>query len=197
MDDKVLVNIRGCNGSGKSTIPLSMMNDSGMCVETLYSSDGDKIVSFTVFPAYGWVALGTYFNKTGGLDTVKSIEHTKLALNAALCIYPEYDLLMEGILCSTTYSSYADIFHYVESTYKRKVIVLSLMPPVEKAIQRVYKRNGGKQVKNELIEAKWGMVYRSHQKFKNAGFCTVKVDSSKVTKEQMLPSFLKTINKYR
>lgn len=197
MSKRLLVNIRGCNGSGKSTIPLSMMDDPELCVETLYDSSGERVVSFTVFPAYGWIALGTYFNKTGGLDTVRSIEHTKLALHAALSLYPEYDVLMEGILCSTTFSSYAALYHEVEKQYKRKVIILSLMPPVEEAIHRVYKRNGGKQVKNELIESKWNAVYNSHQKFKNDGFCTVRVDSSKITKEQMLPAFLKTVEKYR
>lgn len=194
----VLVNIRGCNGSGKSTIPLTMMqNDPDMFVETLYDSDGEKIVSFTVFPSYEWVALGTYFNKTGGLDTIRCIDHTKLALAAALSLYPDYDILMEGILCSTTFSSYAQIFHEVEQQYDRKVIIISLMPPVEEAIRRVYKRNGGKPVKDELIQAKWGMVARSHEKFKADGFCTVRADSSKVSKNNMLPAFLKTVEKKR
>ena len=197
MHKRVLVNIRGCNGSGKSTIPLSMLDDPKLCVETLYDSNGDKIVSITVFPTYRWVALGTYFNKTGGLDTVRSIAHTELAMYAALSLYPEYDVLMEGILCSTTFSSYAAMYHKVEKQYNRKVIILSLMPPVEEAIRRVYKRNGGKQVKNELIEAKWGMVCRSHQKFKEDGFCAIRVDSSKIKKEQMLSAFLKTVEKYR
>ena len=198
MVKQVLVNIRGCNGSGKSTIPLQMLkNDPDVCVETLYASNGEKIVSFTVFPNYEWVALGTYFNKTGGLDTIRCIDHTKLALTAALSLYPDYDILMEGILCSTTFSSYAQIFHEVEQKYDRKVIILSLMPPVEEAIRRVYKRNGGKPVKDELIRAKWGMVYRSHEKFQADGFCTVKADSSRVPKSHMLQAFLKTVEKWK
>lgn len=197
MKQRMLVNIRGCNGSGKSTIPLSMMDDPELFVETLIDSKGEKVVSLTIFPSYGWVALGTYFNKTGGLDTVRCIEAVKIGIHAAICLYPDYDILMEGILCSTTFSSYAAIFHEVETTYPMKTLILSLMPPVEVAINRVYTRNGNKPIKEELIEAKWGMVYRSHQKFKKDGFCTVRVDSSKVTKERMLPCFTKTIEKNR
>lgn len=197
MNNRVLVNIRGCNGSGKSTIPLSMMGDPDMCVETLVDSSGQKVAAFTVFPSYGWVALGTYFNKTGGMDTLSCLEAIKTALHAAICLYPDFDILMEGILCSTTFSSYAALFHEIEKTYGIQVIILSLMPPVEEAIKRVYARNGGKPVKEDLIEAKWGMVYRSHQKFKNDGFIACRVDSSKVQKDRMLNAFLKTISKYR
>ena len=194
---RVLVNIRGCNGSGKSTIPLSMMDDPKLYVETLVDSKGNKVVPLTVFPSYGWVAIGTYFNKTGGLDTVSCIEATKIGMHAALCLYPDYDVLMEGILCSTTFSSYAAMFHEVEETYGIKVIILSLMPPIKEAIRRVYARNGNKPIKEELIEAKRGMVYRSHEKFKKDGFCTVRVDSSKVSKSRMLQAFISTVEKYR
>lgn len=195
---RVLVNIRGCNGSGKSTIPLSMMNDPDMWVWDINGSDGKRICSFTVFPSFKWIALGTYFNKTGGLDTIRDKETVHGCLFAALEAFPEYDILMEGILASTTFSSYAELFKTVEAKYpETKVIIVSLMPPVEVAIDRVYQRNGGKPVKEELIQAKWGMVFRSHKKFKDAGFTTVKVDSSKVSKDKMLSAFLRTINKYR
>lgn len=197
LKNRVLVNIRGCNGAGKSTIPLSMMNDPDMCVETLLDSQGQRVAAITVFPSYGWVALGTYFNKTGGLDTISCIEAVKTALHAAICLYPDYDVLMEGILCSTTFSSYSVIFHDIEAIYGMRVIILSLMPPVEEAIKRVYSRNGGKPVKEDLIRAKWDAVYKSHQKFKAEGFCVIRADSSKIRKGQMLPCFLKTIEKHR
>lgn len=168
-----------------------------MCVETLIDSNGEKVVALTVFPSYGWVALGTYFNKTGGLDTVRCIAATRIGLHAAICLYPDYDILMEGILCSTTFSSYAEMFQEVERVYGIQPIIISLMPPVEEAIRRVYSRNGGKPVKEALIQSKWTSVYNSHRKFKDAGFCTIRVDSSKVSKERMLPCFLKTVEKYR
>lgn len=196
--NRVLVNIRGCNGAGKSTIPLSMMSDASMWVWDINGSDGKKLCSFTVFPSYKWIALGTYFNKTGGLDTIKNKTLIRICLFAALDAFPEYNVLMEGILASTTFSSYANLFKEVEERYsKTKVVILSLMPPVETAIERVYKRNGGKPIKEDLIHAKWGMVYRSHKKFKDAGFTTIRVNSAKVRKGKMLKAFLKTVDKYR
>lgn len=197
---RVLVNVRGCNGAGKSTIPMSMMDDPEMYVHEIMGSDGKKISAITVFPSYGWVALGTYFNKTGGLDTLKNNAVTKLTLFAALDGFPEYDVLMEGIMASTIRSTYIDLFHEVEDYYGKKqlkVIVVSLLPPVDVALSRVYKRNGGKPINEAAVAGKWNTVARNVTEFANAGFISVRVNSAKVKKKNMLSAFLKTVNKYR
>lgn len=198
MSKRVLVNIRGCNGSGKSTIPMSMMNDPEMFVQELVGSDGKKISALTIFPTYGWVALGTYFNKTGGLDTLKNNEITRITLYAALDLFPEYDVLMEGIMASTIRSTYIDLFHEIEDTYKGlKVLIISLLPPVEIALSRVYKRNGGKPIKEDAVRGKWETVERNVKYFSDAGFDSIRVNSAKVKKSQMLSAFLKTVEKHR
>lgn len=197
---RVLVNVRGCNGAGKSTIPMSMMDDPKMYVHEIVGSDGRKISAITVFPSYGWVALGTYFNKTGGLDTLKNNAVTKLTLFAALDGFPEYDVLMEGIMASTIRSTYIDLFHEVEDYYGKKrlkVIVVSLLPPVDVALSRVYKRNGGKPINEAAVAGKWNTVARNVSAFAEAGFTSIKVNSAKVKKRNMLPAFLKTVDKYR
>ena len=159
MSKRMLVNIRGCNGAGKSTIPLSMMDDPEMFVQELMGSDNKRISSLTVFPKYGWVALGTYFNKTGGLDTLKNNDITRMTLYAALDLFPEYDVLMEGIMASTIRSTYIDLFHEIEENYRNvKVLIVSLLPPVEIAISRVYKRNGGKPIKEDA-KAQSRLIY--------------------------------------
>lgn len=194
---RVLVNIRGCNGAGKSTIPLSMLDDPELSESYIYSSDAKRIATITVFPTYGWVALGKYSNKCGGLDTIKDIATVERALEYALIRYPKYDLIMEGILCSTTYSSYADMYRKAEKKYSVQPIILSLMPPVEVCLARIQERNGGKPIKENLVADKWGMVYRSHKKFKAAGFTTIRVNTEKVPKSKMQAAFFKTIEKYR
>lgn len=196
----MLVNVRGCNGAGKSTIPMSMMDDPNMYVHEIVGSDGKKISAITVFPSYGWVALGTYFNKTGGLDTLKNNAVTKLTLFAALDGFPEYDVLMEGIMASTIRSTYIDLFHEVEDYYGKKqlkVIVVSLLPPIDVALSRVYKRNGGKPINEAAVAGKWNTVARNVEAFAEAGFTSVKVNSAKVKKQNMLPAFLKTVDKHR
>ena len=194
---RMLVNIRGCNGAGKSTIPMSMMDDPEMYVHEIRGSDGKRISSITVFPSYGWVALGTYFNKTGGLDTLRNNDITRMTLYAALDGFPEYNVLMEGIMASTIRSTYIDLFHEVEEYYNDlKVIIISLLPPVEVAISRVYSRNGGKPIQEEAVRGKWETVAKNVSAFSEAGFTSLRVDSSKVSKDKMLKAFLKTIKKH-
>ena len=194
---RMLVNIRGCNGAGKSTIPMSMMDDPEMYVHEIRGSDGKRISSITVFPSYGWVALGTYFNKTGGLDTLRNNDITRMTLYAALDGFPEYNVLMEGIMASTIRSTYIDLFHEVEEYYNDlKVIIISLLPPVEVANSRVYSRNGGKPIQEEAVRGKWETVAKNVSAFSEAGFTSLRVDSSKVSKDKMLKAFLKTIKKH-
>lgn len=193
---RVLVNIRGCNGAGKSTIPMSMMDDPYMWVHTIVDDTGKKLSAITVFPTYGWVALGTYFNKTGGMDTLKNNFITKLTLQVALKEFQDFNILMEGIMASTIRSTYVDLFHDVEKSWPIRVIVLNLLPPVEVAISRVYSRNGGKPINEEAVRGKWETVAKNAKVFSDEGFISIRVDSSKVRKENMLKAFFKTIKKY-
>ena len=191
----MLVNIRGCNGAGKSTIPMSMMDDPEMYVHEIKGSDGKRISAITVFPTYGWVALGTYFNKTGGMDTLRDNWTTRMTLYAALDGFPEYNVLMEGIMASTIRSTYIDLFQEVQDYYgdDLTIMILSLLPPVEVAISRVYSRNGGKPINEEAVRGKWETVARNVDEFSMAGFTSLTLNTAKIPKERMLRVFLKKV----
>lgn len=192
---RTLVNIRGCNGAGKSTIPMSMMDDPEMYVHEIRGSDGKRMSAITVFPTYGWVALGTYFNKTGGMDTLRDNWTTRMTLYAALDGFPEYNVLMEGIMASTIRSTYIDLFQEVQEYYgdDLTIMVLSLLPPVEVAISRVYSRNGGKPINEEAVRGKWETVARNVAAFGEAGFNSLTLNTAKISKERMLRAFLKKV----
>lgn len=193
----VLVNIRGCNGSGKSTIPLSMMCDPDMYVYVA-EYNGKQLKIATVFPNYSWVALGTYFNKTGGMDLFRGNDIIKFAIMEVLSKFKEYDIIMEGVIASTVRSTYINLFKEIELLYPdRKIIILSIIPPIEVCVQRVKERNGGKEVIEKYIFDKWKVVDRNVDHFKNEGFISLRVNSAKVKKENMLKAFNKTIDKYR
>lgn len=192
---RTLVNIRGCNGAGKSTIPMSMMDDPEMYVHEIRGSDGKRMSAITVFPSYGWVALGTYFNKTGGMDTLRDNWTTRMTLYAALDGFPEYNVLMEGIMASTIRSTYIDLFQEVQEYYgdDLTIMIISLLPPVEVAISRVYSRNGGKPINEEAVRGKWETVARNVAAFGEAGFTSITLNTAKIPKERMLRVFLKKV----
>lgn len=196
MSKRVIVNIRGCNGAGKSTIPMCMMDDKKMFVQS-YDWEGKQKNMLTVFPSYGWVALGTYFNKTGGCDTLSTKSMTEYALIRALEDYPEYDIILEGIILSTVFSTYGELFKDLEEEFDRTAVIVTLTTPLEVCIERIYKRNGGKGFNEKLVRDKRDMVMRSHEKYKAIGLKAIKIDPSKVSKDKLLGKFFKTIDKYR
>lgn len=204
---RVLVNIRGCNGAGKSTIPMQMMEaDPDYHYHGVgRKENGDpKSPYITVFPNLKWVALGHYRAKTGGMDTISTNEEMLEAFRYAWKNYPSYDVLMEGVIASTIRSTYIDLFKEYQKLSNdraidppRKIIVMNFLPPVEVCIKRVYKRNGGKPVKEDQIEMKWKTVMRNVKYFREAGITALKVDTSRYKKSEMLPKFLKIVDKYR
>lgn len=204
---RVLVNIRGCNGSGKSTIAMQMMeeDDSYTYHGVGRKENGDpKSPYITVFPRLKWVALGHYRAKTGGMDTIATNEDILSAFRYAWKNYPSYDILMEGVIASTIKSTYIDLFTEYQRKSKdnaidppRKIIVINFLPPVDVCIRRVLRRNGGKPVKEDQIQSKWATVNKNVVAFREAGITALKVDTSKIKKSEMLPKFLCIVDKYR
>lgn len=195
----MIVNIRGCNGAGKSTIPMSMMElDPDFEVVRLGVSKTGKPCSpaLTIFHKLGWIALGTYFNKTGGMDTYKNNADTVMALYYALRNYPEYDIVMEGVIASTIKSTYAELFRELEED-GHQVLIMAFVPPLEVCLERIQSRNGGKPINEELVAGKWRSVNSGVDYFREAGLTCLRIDTSKCSKESMMKNFLKTVDKHR
>lgn len=156
-----VVNIRGTNASGKSTVPLQMLaNDRGAYILT---KEGNDVA--TVFPNYNFVAVGRYRTKTGGLDGIKTTAEAKELLDTLhVC---SMDILFEGILCSTVFSTWAEQLKKHQNTSpNRKAGVLNIVNDLEVVKERLMKRNGGKEVKMEQIESKWKTVKKNVDKFR-------------------------------
>ena len=152
--------------------------------------------ALTVFHKLKWVALGTYFNKTGGMDTYGTNAETKTALFHALTDYPDYDIVMEGVIASTIKSTYAELFKQLEE-YGHQVLIMAFVPPLEVCLERIQQRNGGKPIKEDLVASKWHSVNSGVDYFRNAGLTCLRIDTSRCSRENMLRNFLNTVEKYR
>lgn len=195
----MIVNIRGCNGAGKSTIPMSLMGlDPDYEIVKLGVGKTGKPCNpaLTIFHKLKWVALGTYLSKTGGMDTYGSNQETKMALEYALKHYPDYDIVMEGVLASTIKSTYAELFRELEAQ-GHQVLIMAFVPPLKVCLERIQQRNGGKPIKEDLVAGKWRSVNSGVDYFREAGLTCLRIDTSKCTKESMLKCFLRTVDKHR
>lgn len=188
-----LINIRGCNGSGKSTIPISMMESDECSFEVMWQRDGKSRVIGTVFPKYNYIAIGHYHSKCGGMDSIKDTNEIKEAVNALWNL--SYNILMEGIMASTVRKTYIELFQRMNEIHslQRDIIVFNLLPPLEVCLDRIQKRNGGKPIKEELVLSKWKTVERNVQHFQNAGFKSLRVSNEEVDKDETLNWFFNQI----
>lgn len=195
IDTRLLVNIRGCNGAGKSTIPMMMRNADPDTFEINWYINGREKVLATVFPSYKFLALGSYKVgvNCGGLDTFKTTQHTISALKLVWNL--PYHILLEGIMASTVRQTYIDLFHEVnaENSLKRDIIIYNILPPLQVCLDRVQKRNGGKPVKEEQIGSKWNTVDKNVKYFEDAGFTSLRVSNENVAPGETLRWFFDEI----
>lgn len=188
-----LVNIRGCNGSGKSTIPLSMKDSDEDTFEVVWQQDGKERVVATVFPNYEFIAIGKYTTKCGGMDALKTTDEIKMAVEVLWNM--NYNILMEGIMASTVRQTYIDLFLQMneEHELQREIIIYNILPPLNVCLNRIQQRNGGKPIKEELVSSKWKTVDNNVQHFKNAGFRSLKVSNEDITQAETLKWFFEQI----
>lgn len=193
LENPLLVNIRGCNGAGKSTIPLMMLQTDPYTFEVTWKYDGKERVVATVFPKYQFLAIGKYQTKCGGLDSLKSTQETKDAVDTLWNC--KFHILMEGVLASTVYGTYVDLFQSISKRYApldlplRQVVMFNIVPPLEVCLERIQQRNGGKPIKSELVENKRKTVLRNHQHFLDAGLRSIVVSNETVSKDETLNWF--------
>lgn len=194
----MIVAVRGPNGSGKSSIPMSMLDDPDKKIVTK-PWHGKQRNIYTVFPTYGWVTLGSYLIKTGGLDQFDNNDMIKKAFWYAIKHYSDkYNILMEGSIASTIYSTYANMFQEALDKYPDlEIQVVSLLPPVEECIKRIYKRNGGKPIKEDLVNEKWKATKRSHKHFLDDGFNAWVWDNTDTTDEKLIHQLEERLEEHR
>ena len=184
-----IVNIRGCNGAGKSTVPMRMLEEDP---DVFMITQSGKDIA-TVFPNFKFVAVGKYFTKTGGVDGVKNTDTMKKIISY-LNLLP-YHIIYEGILASTVFSTHRDILKGLEDgVTKRKATILNIVPPFDLIRKRILSRNGGNNdVKWEQIEGKYKTVKKNHPKFVDAGLNSIIVSNEDVKLEETTKWFLNLI----
>lgn len=192
-DNNIMVNLRGTNGSGKSSVPFSFISSDPDTFELTYEYNGKPRVIATVCPNERWLFLGAYRTACGGLDYYKTQEQTADALELVWKL--PFNILLEGVISSTIFSTYAELFKKMNFDDSRNVVIATLLPPLEVCLERVQKRNGGKEVKTEQISNKYDIMLRNFVKFQNEGFNCIKLDNSSIQLHETKSWFLSEVRK--
>lgn len=191
--NNLLVNIRGTNGSGKSTIPFSFMNADPYAFELTYYIGSSEKVLATVFPSMGWLAMGSYRTACGGLDSYKTNEQTFDSIKLIWDL--DFNIIMEGVISSTVRGSYLDFFTTINDDMKnsREIVIYNLLPPFNICLDRIQQRNGGKPIKSDQVMSKYKTVENNIKYFTEAGLKCLRLDNSSVKKEETCQWFLNSL----
>lgn len=186
-----IIQIRGNNASGKTTTVRQFVQRKNLEIEEI-SVKGKKTFISTN-KNHSIVVLGRYDKKTGGCDLFENREHVFNTILYVVTTFRPEIIIFEGLIYSFTYKFASDISDYMKN-YKYKYQGICLYAPHKIAMERLYIRNGGKSVKEEMIYNRTKAMVSSYKKLLSNGYNVKMVDTTKVNQEEMYKILEEAIN---
>jgi len=171
--------VRGANGSGKSSIVHKFIETDGHTEEIFV--EGIKKTAFVYSPMYNILFLGSYRTACGGCDTfVKEqiVKLLKMAWNSSA------NIMFEGIIVGDSGKPYYYLMKELNEIRQRVFGFIYLDVSIETCLARVYSRNKGKAIKEELVKDKHKNANKYYEWQKSQGDAfVVKVNAEKPIEE--------------
>lgn len=177
-----IIQIRGNNGTGKTTI-----------VREFIKKNEYEIVSVLVgrrkiecHKMGGIVVIGRYDkNVCGGCDaSIKTGDELKETIAKIVKQFRPDVLIFEGVMYGKSVGFTNDIFKYSRAI-GAEFLAICLEPSFEKSLERIYKRNGGKEINLKSLESGWKGSLRSNEKLRAIGVPTKTFDTGSMSIEEM------------
>lgn len=147
-----IVNLRGTNGSGKSTVARKLFSSGAGAKEIdlapYYTPKGQKryVIGYEV-PENDLIVVGSYRTECGGCDAIKTQDLVCEAVRHASGLAAH--VFFEGVIVSTLFSRYMNL-----SKELGGLVWAYMDTPLDVCLERISRRNGGKAIKTELVANK-------------------------------------------
>lgn len=152
----MIINLRGTNGSGKSTVAFALMGKRPQEVELAeYQTPAGK---WKQVPGYlvkelDLIIVGPYRTACGGCDGIKTQDLICEAVENAFA--EANNVLFEGVIVSTLFSRYHALARKLGSKSPQgRFCWAYLDTPLETCLARIQERNGGKEINEGLVASK-------------------------------------------
>ena len=150
-----VVQIKGANGSGKSTIAFQLLNTSDDVVYTEYA---------TILRDIGWILIGKYVHgrvTSNGCDKLGTVDAIKNAIIMAVECWPEFHVLFEGMMISTIKSTFYDFLLRLSDTHGIQPVFVIMDATPDGCLRRLSSRGTRKvDLKIDNIVGKCNLVGR-------------------------------------
>jgi len=162
-----LVQIKGSNGSGKTTIVKQMLE----LDPDAYYLEYDGMIIATVMPTVRWIAVGKYDleSKMGGCDRLSSVDKVKDAIDRSLdwaCelsdMEPMYGIVYEGMMISTIKTTFYDYAVLMASRYDVDPLFVILSASPKGCMHRIQDRGTARKDLNHDNVANKCLMVRRH-----------------------------------
>ncbi len=189
---KVVLQIKGTNGSGKTSLVKQVVLNNN---SPIYITDDSGYIIGTLNEKTGFVAIGNYETdkKMGGCDRLKGKVTTVVKTLLSTFWLTPYNIIYEGVIVSdikTTFFEYCQqLSGQLYGKFSRLPLYGFLDTTLEECFKRIYSRNQGKQIKENLVSNKYNNIsnhrlYYTQNKgtiftIKSAG-CTVEESAEQV-----------------
>lgn len=182
-----IIQLKGTNGSGKSTIPFQLLAQSDDVAYTL---------NCTVLRDIGWVLIGQYVPgklTSNGCDKMGTVADIKAAIMDAIEYHPGFNVVFEGMMISTIKSTFYDYLLALEQSHDiQPVFVIMDTDPIE-CIKRLDARGTRKAKLNvDNVIGKAELIIRHAKSYQSSYVRWFPVDTT--TLEDMLSVFMDLVD---
>lgn len=147
----VIMNLKGCNGSGKSTIPQMMIElDENVMLLTLNKEDPLPIA--TLCGSFDTIIIGRYFTACGGCDTLIPSQVQTIIKKLWL---KDHNILFEGVIVGDIKSTFYELMKACREVAPREVHFCFMGTKLKECLKRIQRRNGGKEINTEQVRQKY------------------------------------------
>ena len=186
-----IINLRGCNGSGKSSVAFDIMRlanakaNDGKAVGEIaladYETDAGKprhVPGYLIRPL-NLVIVGPYRTACGGCDGIKTQDLIRQSVKLAAAMAKH--VLFEGVIVSTLFSGYKELADQLRQEKRGDMVWAYLDTPLDVCLARIQHRNGGKPINEALVADKVKSIEATRRKATEAGETCVTIKYKKAT----------------
>lgn len=194
-----LVQLRGANASGKTTIIKDLIAQSHEIEYLDWDLNGKPFTFATHMVDIKWAVIGSYpeGKKMGGTDCFPSPGTTELVKQAIIdtmdAIPDLFGVVFEGMMCSTVTGTWDEFASQQQFERNADPIFVVLKSTLQGTLNRIKSRatSFGKVGANvDSLNGKCEVVIHSGQKLEELGWKVVWIDVENVQRDYMLPAFL-------
>jgi len=194
-----IVQIRGANGSGKTSIVKDLLEQSRQRELLCWERPGKRDFVFaTVMKDFKWAVIGKYpkDKKMGGCDNFDSLQSIYDAiLDTHNTIPTLYGIILEGMMITAIKTPVFNYLLKLEEELKAEPIIVNLKTTLEGCVGRIEGRGtrkpGARPLNLDMLSQKVDMVIRYGEFY---GKYSRWIDVERTKRDNMLPEFLRCVD---